>query len=75
MLDNSRLVSALHGKDRPRTAARGSALLRLGRRQGVAAALHGQQPEHGEAHDRAPDVVLRVPVGERVRISGAADPI
>jgi hypothetical protein len=58
MLDNSRLVSASRGKDRLRTAARGLALLRLGCRQGVAAPLHGELPEHGEPHDRAPDVVL-----------------
>jgi hypothetical protein len=47
------------GKER-----RGSALPRLGHRQGVAAALHGQLPEHGETHGRALGIVLRVQVGE-----------
>jgi len=29
------------------------------------AALHGQLPEHGKAHDRALDIVLRMSPGER----------
>jgi hypothetical protein len=37
---------------------------RLGRRQGVAAALHGELPKHGETHERALGIVLRVQVGE-----------
>jgi hypothetical protein len=43
----------------------GSARLRLGRRQGVAAALQVEPADDVEAHDRAPDIVLGVSAGER----------
>src|SRR5687768_12184488 len=49
---------------RPGTAGRGSARVRLGCRQAVLATLLDQLLGDGEAHERAPDVVLRVPVGE-----------
>ena len=50
----------------PGTAA-GSVLVRPGRRsrQGVLAALLDQLLGDGEAHERAPDIVLQVPAGER----------